>query len=83
MLHYTYTGYSRKISQQFEDKDRLGTRRDYAGPFLYVTHELGWVNTSLGLSDFSDFINSFFPRANFTQNNAFHIVLLMNKILNQ
>jgi RHS repeat-associated protein len=48
MLHYTYTATGQKISQQLEDGGRLGTRREYAGPFVYVNHELGWVNTPHG-----------------------------------
>jgi RHS repeat-associated protein len=48
MLHYTYTATGQKISQQLEDDGRMGTRREYAGPFVYVNHELGWVNTPHG-----------------------------------
>jgi hypothetical protein len=38
MLHYTYTATGQKISQQLEDEDKLGTRRDYAGSFVYVNN---------------------------------------------
>ncbi|MFN2395842.1 MAG: RHS repeat domain-containing protein [Bacteroidales bacterium] len=48
MLHYTYTANGQKISQQLEDDGRLGTRREYAGPFVYVNSALGWVNTTYG-----------------------------------
>jgi RHS repeat-associated protein len=48
MLHYTYTATGQKISQQLEDDGRMGTYREYAGPFVYVNQELGWVNTPHG-----------------------------------
>jgi len=48
MLHYTYNATGQKISQQLEDDGRMSTRREYAGPFVYVNHELGWVNTPHG-----------------------------------
>jgi RHS repeat-associated protein len=48
MLHYTYTATGQKISQQLEDDGRLGTCREYAGPFVYVNNTLGWINTIYG-----------------------------------
>jgi RHS repeat-associated protein len=48
MLHYTYTATGQKISQQLDDGGRLGTRREYAGPFVYVNNTLGWINTPHG-----------------------------------
>jgi RHS repeat-associated protein len=48
MLHYTYTASGQKISQQLVSDGRLGTRRDYAGSFVYVNNHLAWINTPHG-----------------------------------
>ena len=59
----------------------IGATGYFEGTYTFTSVPYNILENSL--SDFSNFINSFFPRANFTENDAFHIILLMNKILNQ
>jgi RHS repeat-associated protein len=50
MINYTYTASGVKIRQQVETDGRGGTstRRDYAGPFVFVNNAPGWVGTPHG-----------------------------------
>jgi RHS repeat-associated protein len=50
MINYTYTASGAKIRQQLETDGRggLSTRRDYAGPFVFVNNAPGWVGTPHG-----------------------------------
>ena len=48
MIQYTYTSSGVKISQQLFEEGGEGTRRDYAGAFVYVDDALAWVNTPHG-----------------------------------
>lgn len=50
MLRYTTTASGQKISQQLIDDGVLGTRRDYAGSFVYVNNQLAWINTPHGFT---------------------------------
>ncbi|MBW6481326.1 MAG: hypothetical protein K0B37_18010 [Bacteroidales bacterium] len=50
MINYTYTASGAKVRQQLETDGRGGisTRRDYAGPFVFVNNAPGWVSTPHG-----------------------------------
>ena len=48
IINYTYTASGQKISQQMVSDGRVGTRRDYAGSFVFVNNQLAWVNTPHG-----------------------------------
>ena len=48
MIQYTYTASGVKTSQQLFDVGGAGTRRDYAGAFVFVNDNLAWVNTPQG-----------------------------------
>lgn len=43
---YTTNASGQKIRQQLIEDGRVGTQRDYAGPFVYINNQLAWVNTS-------------------------------------
>jgi hypothetical protein len=50
MINYTYTASGAKVRQELEAGGRGGisTRRDYAGPFVFVNNAPGWVGTPHG-----------------------------------
>ncbi len=51
MINYTYTASGAKLRQQLETADGRGgisTRRDYAGPFVFVNNAPGWFSTPHG-----------------------------------
>ena len=47
-IQYTYTATGRKVRQQLVSNGRESTRRDYAGPFVYVNGKLAYINTPHG-----------------------------------
>jgi len=48
VIHYQYTATREKLSQKLYSIQGRGTRRDYAGPFVYVNNQLAWINLPRG-----------------------------------